>query len=126
MPLLRSKPGATPADHEVCRDDPNGGCLQCKAEANLTASDWAVLHFFGLVSDQIVNLGHPDGQPHFVPRLDVWLAALDLIGCDDPAERFSMIEQARFLFSYVEEHVERIPGLFTMPVEALMPEVVDG
>lgn len=101
MPLLRAKPGAIPDQHDGCFESP---CFACSAESELTADDWAIVDFWVRVQDQVVNIfpNQAEGQPYLAPRLEAWVAALDLFSV--PADgRRTMIEQAEFLHELMHD-----------------------
>lgn len=125
MPLATAVPGTIPASHERCGFDP---CIACKADANLTEDDKAVMEFFSVVRDQVIE-GHPgpEGQRVAYPRLEGWAAACDLY--DVPQHRRArLVEMGRLVFDCVHERVT-VEGIHRLPESEFTPlddELLDG
>lgn len=103
--------------HRECDDDP---CVACLAQRNLLPEDWDAVRFYERVADQVVCLnpmGDKDGQLHFTPRLEGWLAVLRAYQYPESSYR-TLISRARYLFQVIHsEH--RTPGLLQMDPEEL-------
>lgn len=125
MPYLRSggKLGAVPQTHERCIDSP---CVLCVAREGLTDDDWAVVRYWEMVADQVVNLtplGIEGGGTWLAPNLASWVAAADL-ALIPKRDQPRLISQARYLQELISgRKTER--GVFSLAEEALAPPPED-
>lgn len=98
------------------------GCALCEAQEWLDQDDWEVIRFYQFVSDQVVNLaplGTKDDKPWLAPILSEWLLAAQLLNIEDPLQ---IIQQTRFLHSFIQERVPGMPYVFQKDPDDMMAD----
>lgn len=117
------KQGASVLSHGHCDAQP---CVECLARRYLTPEDWGVVTFYGKVQDQTINLtpnGDAEGQYHFSPRLEAWLAVCELHNIPKD-ERPDLVSAARQLFEGMHGRSHE-SGLFRKQPEEMIAQPVE-